>query len=56
MTLEKDGRTISLANENHVEAFLQAGWAEVKTSVTAAAKADAETEKKPAKRGRKGGN
>ena len=32
MVLTKDGQTISLDNENHVEAFLASGWAEVKSS------------------------
>ena len=31
MILIKDGQTISLDNENHAEAFLLSGWAEVKT-------------------------
>ena len=32
MILEKDGQRISLDNENHIEAFLKSGWAEVKES------------------------
>ena len=32
MELIKDGQTISLDNENHINAFLGSGWAEVKTS------------------------
>ena len=31
MLLVKDGQTISLDNENHIEAFKASGWAEVKT-------------------------
>jgi len=32
MRLAKDGQVIDLANENHINAFLSSGWAEVKTS------------------------
>ena len=48
MTLEKDGKSIVLDNENHVEAFLCAGWAEVKPSAKAAPiKDEAQAEAKP---------
>ena len=55
MRLAKDGQVIDLANENHINAFLASGWAEVKTSAATpyiADKADkaedVKVEKKPA--------
>ena len=35
MILVKDGQTISLDNENHINAFLGSGWAEAKASAPA---------------------
>ena len=64
MVLTKNGQTISLDNENHVEAFLSSGWAEVKSSAPAPAseaqpevvqpaeevKVEAKPEKKPVRK------
>ena len=56
MILEKNGQVISLENENHIDAFLANGWAEVKASAPSPApkaeapaeepKAEAKAEKK----------
>lgn len=35
MLLVKDGQTISLDNENHIEAFKASGWAEANTPAAA---------------------
>ena len=45
MKLIKDGQVISLDNENHVNAFLENGWEEVKAEAKASAPAPAPEEK-----------
>ena len=44
MILTKDGQTISLENEGHIEAFIASGWAEVKSSAPAPAIPEAQSE------------
>lgn len=49
MILSKDGQVITLDNENHAEAFLLNGWAEVKSPATSESLKVAEVMPEPEK-------